>query len=180
MVEYPPPGEDGLTTCPVHPEVGRFLPAKCCPTCPPDNGTAEVETPVADRILADLAAREAAERGVPDMLDLENYVERARRDCRGEQKACRDTARMCEARARDILDGRVVVTMVDREGNTVDADQDRAAQHWLAEAAKFRMAVAKSLDTQAKLAKLALGPASARYRAANLKARAKLTGKEAN
>jgi hypothetical protein len=180
VVEYPPPGEDGLTTCPDHPGAGRFEPAKCCPSCTPLAGSGEVETPVTDRILADLAAKEAADRGVPDMLDLELFIDKARRDCRSEQKVCREIAKRCESRAQDILDGRVVITTVDREGGTVDADQDRAAQHWFDVAAKYRAGVAKSLDTQAKLGKLALGPASERYRALHRKQRAKLRGKETN
>jgi hypothetical protein len=180
VVEYPPPGADGLTTCPVHPETGRFLPAKCCPNCEPDDGAAEVETPVADRILADLAAQEAADRGVPDMLDLEIYANEARALARAETRHNRKRARQYERRVDDIVEGRLLVTMVDREGGTVDADQDKAAAIWAAEAAKARMAVQKGLDVQAKLIKLAMPAAAARYRAANLKARAKLTGKEAN
>lgn len=135
---------------------------------------ADTETPEADRILASLAADDAADRGVPDMLELELCVDEARIAARREMKACRVIAAKLETRATDILEGRICITTTDREGGTVDADQDRAAQHWFAEAAKYRMAVEKGIDTQAKLLKMALGPASARYRAQQLKERAKL------
>ena len=179
MVEWSAPDADGLAVCPAHPEAGRFAPSReGCAGCAADPAIdlAEVATPEADRILTQLAAAEADERGVPDMLDLEGFVDVARADCRREQKNCRDIARRLEKVATEVLEGSRVPMERDREGELVEADRDRAAQHWFAEAAKYRMAVAKSIDTQAKLLKMALGPASARYRAQQLKERQVLKG----
>jgi hypothetical protein len=178
VVEWTSPGDDGLSECPAHPESGRFRANRGgCPSCRlAPAADDEVSTPEADRILADLAVAEAEARGCPDMFDLEKYVDRARADCRREQKACRDIALKLEQTAQSVLDGDRVVMERDREGSLVEADQDRAAQHWFAEAAKYRMAVAKSIDTQAKLLKMAMTPAAARYRAKQLKHRAQLKG----
>lgn len=174
--------DDGTVSCPRHVEGPKFLRHIGCGLCIADPlpGSDESLTPEADELMAQAAVLEAEARGIPDMLALEKFADRARKTAKAEAAHNAKRAAIYEKRADDIAEGRLVITTVDREGNTVDADQDRAAVHWAGEAAKARMAVQKGLDVQAKLIKLGLQHAALRYRAKQKLERARLTGERAH
>lgn len=148
------------------------MPINGCPHPHPDDQ--EIETPESDHLLAQAAALEAEARGLPDMLELEKHVDGARKAAKREMSDCRKWAAICEQRAQNILDGAVVPMERDREGERVESDHEAEARKWLDVAAKYRMAVEKGIDTQSKLLKMALLPATARYRAKQHKERALL------
>lgn len=176
------PHDDGTVSCPRHVEAPRFLKHIGCQACiadPPD-GDGESLTPKADELLLEAAVREADGRGIPDMLGLEKFANRARKEAKAEVVANRKMAKALEEHAQKILDGNVVPMERDREGNMVEADHELIAIKFFGEAAKYRMAVQKGLDVQSKFIKMGLHHAAIRFRAKQKWARSRLTGKDAN
>lgn len=170
MVEWTAPDTEGRQGCPAHPDVPRFYAAQGgCPDCRSQPSVADdvltTEMVEADIEMDRVDALDADVRGLPDMLELEELANKAQVHSRREMNRCRKLAGECEGRARQILDGEIVLMTRDREGQQVEADSDAAAVKWMSLAKDFRMVVQKSLDTQAKLIKANLLPASARYRA---------------
>lgn len=131
----------------------------------------------ADEELEKVYAQDADERGLADMLELEELGNKARALSRREASICRKRAAFCEARAVAILKESIVVMGHDREGGMVPVDKDIAALKWFTAGKDYRMAVQKAVDTQAKLIKANMPAAAARYRAKKAKALAVLKAK---
>ncbi len=110
-------------------------------------------------------------------MTVEEWNWRAFRQARSEATKCRDLAKVCEERGHSFIDGDLVALGKDREGNTVEADNEDQARRWLDLAAKFRQSVAKAIDTQAKLLKGGAVNVQLRERAAARERRARLVAK---
>ena len=145
------PTADGLLTCPDHPDAAPFAGHIGCPGChaaPP--AAPEPHSPgEGERLCA-----EAAERGLPDGLEVEERAWAAWRDARRDAKVSRALVAECLDRGRKFITGELVALRPDGEGGTVEADAEDQARKWFAIAATFTQAASKSLDTQSKVLKI--------------------------
>lgn len=140
---------------PIDPAKGQFC------DCPPQAGPDDDSPGEGEQAVA-----EAERRGLPDGMRVEEWSWRAFREARREASTCRSLAETCATRAQQFIDTQLVAMRDDGEGGMVQADNEDQARRWLDLAAKFRQSVAKAIDTESKLLKLASGSVALRERRA--------------
>ena len=168
MVEFDPPGEDGLTQCPAHPG-RRFHPVReSCTGCDalpkgePDDLDADKYAEHAE------AAQAAAEAGLPNALGYEAAAIAIRDEAEQESTVNRRLAAVCEARGLALLQGEVEVSVpVVIEGavhmrDATTTEVEREAREWIRTAAAFRGNIRALIGERGKVNKAALAAAAIR------------------
>jgi hypothetical protein len=163
---------DGLMACPAHPDQPAFAAHVGC-QLPHDIGPKQ-QSPGE----GELACAAAAEHGLPDGFVAESRAWQAWKAACAEESACRTVALRCERQAQKVLDGGCDDADLDEDDERFDPPTD--ARKWLDVAAKYRMGVAKALDTQSKLIKLGWDPIKTREKRADRERKLRAAGKPSN